>query len=287
MLESRDYRDFEERLRNIKEKIEKADKLSESLSTNRKEYREFARQINIDFSVLETAFKFYDSALLIDIYTFCEQLLKRFIYNVLNAERDELDNKHVYKFINSMLPEDKFSPDVKVKSIDSQLKKYLFMDGNEIDKISLLKMPQNKVLFQSYDKLIEHRHAYAHKGENSGFNLTLIKDGFEVAEFILNEVININNYFSDRVKFQKIIEEIRIEQKKLEEKPENYKTRQSINAMAKKIKDQSITGTFILKKMNIDSKVLQNLNDSLIKLSEMDLRRKREIILREIKENKL
>ena len=39
--------------------------------------------------------------------------------------------------------------------------------------------------------------------------------------------------------------------------------------------------------MNIDSKVLQNLNDSLIKLSEMDLRRKREIILREIKENKL
>jgi len=287
MLESRDYRDFEERLRNIKEKIEKADKLSESLSTNRKEYREFARQINIDFSVLETAFKFYDSALLIDIYTFCEQLLKRFIYNVLNAERDELDNKHVYKFINSMLPEDKFSPDVKVKSIDSQFKKYLFMDGNEIDKISLLKMPQNKVLFQSYDKLIAHRHAYAHNGNNFGFDLGLIKDGVIVAEFILNEVININNYFSDRVKFQKIIEVIRKEQKKLKEKPENYITKKSINAISKKIKKQAINGMSILNKMNVDSMLLQNLNESLESLSKMDLRQKVESILSILENNKI
>ena len=128
MLVSRDYTEFKERLNNIKEKIEKADKLSESLSNKRREYRKFASDINIDFSVLETAFKFYDSALLIDIYTFCEQLLKRFIYNVLDADTDELNNKHVYKFINSMLPEDKFSPDVRVKSIDAQFKKiFLWM----------------------------------------------------------------------------------------------------------------------------------------------------------------
>ena len=287
MLLLRDYTEFEERLRNIKQKIEKADILSDSLANNRREYRNFASKINIDFSVLETAFKFYDSALLIDIYTFCEQLLKKFIYNVLNAERDELDNKHVYKFINSMLPEDKFSPDVKVKRIDSQFKKYLFMDGKEIDKITLLRMPQNKVLFQSYDKLIEHRHTYAHQGKNSGFDLELIKDGFKVAEFLLNEIININNYFSFRVKFQKIIEEIRNEQKKIEEKPENYKTKQSINATAKKIKKHAIKGIQVLTKMNINSEVLQSLNNSLIVLSKMDLRYKREIILKVIIENKL
>mgnify|MGYP000853478886 CR=1 FL=1 len=287
MLMSRDYTEFKERLHTIDEKIKKAGDIRKSLSDNRNAYREFASNIDIDFSVLLTAFDFYVPALLIDIYTFCEQLFKKFIYNILDAEIDELDNKHVYKFIKSVLPEDKFSPDIKVKNIDSQLKKYIFMDENKIDKISLLKIPENKVLFQSYDKLIEHRHTYAHQGKNSGFDLELIKDGFKVAEFLLNEIININNYFSHRVKFQKIIEEIRKEQKKLEEKPENYKTKQSINATAKKIKKHSIKGIRVLKKMNTDSKVLQNLNDSLIKLSEMDLRRKREIILREIKENKL
>lgn len=287
MLESRDYTEFEERLRNIKEKIKKAEKISGSLSSKRKEYRKFASEINIDFSVLETAFKFYNPALLIDIYTFCEQLVKKFIYNVLNAEIGELGNKHVWKFIKSVLPEDKFSPDIKVKNIDLQLKKYIFMDENKIDKISLLKIPENKVLFQSYDKLIEHRHAYAHQGKNSGFDLELIKDGFKVAEFLLNEIININNYFSDRVKFQKIIEEIRKEQEKLERKPENYKTKQSVNATAKKIKKHSIKGIRVLKKMNIDSKVLQSLNDSLIVLSKIDLRYKRDIILRDIKANKL
>ena len=287
MLVSRDYTEFKERLNNIKEKIEKADKLSESLSNKRREYRKFASDINIDFSVLETAFKFYDSALLIDIYTFCEQLLKRFIYNVLDADTDELNNKHVYKFINSMLPEDKFSPDVRVKSIDAQFKKYLFMDENEINKISLLKMPQNEDFFQSYDKLIAHRHAYAHTGNNSGFDLALIKDGAIVAEFILNEVININNYFLDRIKFQKIIEIIRKEQKKLKEKPENYKTKTSINAISKKIKKLAINGISILKKMNVESELLQNLNDSLESLSKMDLRHKVEINLSILEKNKM
>ena len=39
--------------------------------------------------------------------------------------------------------------------------------------------------------------------------------------------------------------------------------------------------------MNIDSEILQSLNNSLIVLSKMDLRYKREIILKVIIENKL
>ena len=287
MLMSRDYTEFKERLHTIDEKIKKADDINKSLSDNRNVYREFASSIDIDFSVLLTAFDFYVPALLIDIYTFCEQLFKKFIYNILDAEIDELDNKHVYKFIKYQLPENKFSPDVKIKSINSQFKKYLFMDENEIDRITLLKIPQNEDLFRSYDKLIEHRHKYAHRGINSGFDLDLIKDGFKVAEFLLNEVININNFFTERVRLQEIIEEIREKQKKLKENSEKYETKRAINAMAEKIRTLAIDGINVLKKMNTDSVLLQNLNNSLTELSKMDLRNKVEINLSILEKNKI
>lgn len=287
MLLSRDYTEFEDRLINIKIKIEKAEILNESLSNNRSKYRAFANEINIDYSVLETAFKFYDSSLLIDIYTFCEQLLKKFIYNVLEAENDELNNKHVYKFINAKLPKEKFAPDVKIEKINEHLKNYIYMEGYEINKISLISIPSYADQFKSYDRLIRHRHEYAHTGNNSGFDLEVIKDGFEVAEFILNEVINITNYFSDRIKLQKIIDDIKNMKKKIEKKPENYKTKKSINEIAKRIREKSIRGTYILENMIIFSKVINELKESLEELSKIDLRRNEEVTLRRIRENKV
>ena len=56
MLMSRDYTEFKERLHTIDEKIKKADDINKSLSDNRNAYREFASSIDIDFSVLLTAF---------------------------------------------------------------------------------------------------------------------------------------------------------------------------------------------------------------------------------------
>lgn len=53
---SRDYTEFKERLHTIDEKIKKADDINKSLSDNRNAYREFASSIDIDFSVLLTAF---------------------------------------------------------------------------------------------------------------------------------------------------------------------------------------------------------------------------------------
>lgn len=287
MIESRDYTEFEERLRNISAKIDKAEILYESLSINRKKYREFANEIDIDFSVLETAFNFYDSSLLIDIYTFCEQLLKKFIYNVLDAENDDLDNKHVYKFINAKLSKEKFAPDGKIEKINEHFKNYIYMEGYGIKKISLIKIPSYDIQFNSYDKLIKHRHNYAHTGNNSGFDLELIKDGFKVAEFILNEVINITNYFSDRIKLQKIIDDIKNMQKQLEEKPENYKSKRAINEKAKRIRKQSISGKNIIENMIVVSNVMEELKKSLKELSKMDLRHKKDSTLAHIMKYKL
>lgn len=57
--------------------------------------------------------------------------------------------------------------------------------------------------------------------------------------------------------------------------------------MAEKIRTLAIDGINVLKKMNTDSVLLQNLNNSLTELSKMDLRNKVEINLSILEKNKI
>jgi len=68
--------DFYTDLEEISKQIERHFEILGSLADNRKQHRDFAEQININFNTLDIAYKLYKPSIIISIYTFVEKLLK-------------------------------------------------------------------------------------------------------------------------------------------------------------------------------------------------------------------
>ena len=198
MFKNRDYLDYFERLEKIKKEIEYAEMMQASLSEFRSEHREFAMSIDLDFKVLQTAYDFYKPSLLISSYTFSEQLVKYFIYSILNMQdEDFIENQHLAKFVEKKIPKKRFVPNIKVKDISNLFSEFIQFDEGQI--IKLLKIKEFEDNYKSYDLMIENRHLFAHSGENQGYDLNTIKESFPVLELLMDEIYNINNKFEARV----------------------------------------------------------------------------------------
>ena len=102
--------DLEERMNDIFKNLEYVTLIRNSLADNRAEYRKLASNLSIDFFALQTCCDTFERNLLIDIYTYAEQLVKNFYYHLV--EKDRSANLYIRNFINKKISADKFSPNV-------------------------------------------------------------------------------------------------------------------------------------------------------------------------------
>lgn len=70
-----------------------------SFADHTAEYRNFSREIDLEFSALSDCIDAFERALLIGVYTYAEQLVKNFYYELL--EKDRAENLYTRNFINS------------------------------------------------------------------------------------------------------------------------------------------------------------------------------------------
>ncbi|WP_270281395.1 hypothetical protein, partial [Enterococcus faecalis] len=102
-------------------------------------------EIGLDFNIAKESIKKSEYSLLIDCYTFSEKLLKNTIYHCLEFKNNS--NDYVNNFMFRKLNPEKFSPNPKFKSLNSNFK---FVLNQNFSKI------------KSYDSMIQPRHQYAH-----------------------------------------------------------------------------------------------------------------------------
>lgn len=277
MFKNRDYLDYFERLKKIKKEIEYAEMMQASLSEFRLKHSEFAMSINLDFKVLQTAYDFYKPSLLISSYTFSEQLVKYFIYSILNMhDEDFIENQHLAKFVEKKIPKKRFVPNIKVKDISNLFSEFIQFDEGQI--IKLLKIKEFEDNYKSYDLMIENRHLFAHSGENQGYDLNTIKESFPVLELLMDEIYNINNKFEARVSLENELIQIKKLINSFFEK-KTSKNGKKVKALLKDLKKHSKKSLKILEILRKESKIYIFLYDTLECISNIDGRKNYEVIL--------
>ena len=277
MFKNRDYLDYFERLEKIKKEIEYAEMMQASLSEFRSEHREFAMSIDLDFKVLQTAYDFYKPSLLISSYTFSEQLVKYFIYSILNMQdEDFIENQHLAKFVEKKIPKKRFVPNIKVKDISNLFSEFIQFDEGQI--IKLLKIKEFEDNYKSYDLMIENRHLFAHSGENQGYDLDTIKESFPVLELLMDEIYNINNRFEARVSLENELIQIKNLINSFFEK-KTRKNGKKVKALLKVLKEHSKKSLKILKILRKESEIYIFLYDSLERILNIDGRKNYEVLL--------
>ncbi|KGF36140.1 hypothetical protein HMPREF2134_02685 [Peptoniphilus lacrimalis DNF00528] len=277
MFKNRDYLDYFERLEKIKKEIEYAEMMQASLSEFRSEHREFAMSIDLDFKVLQTAYDFYKPSLLISSYTFSEQLVKYFIYSILNMQdEDFIENQHLAKFVEKKIPKKRFVPNIKVKDISNLFSEFIQFDEGQI--IKLLKIKEFEDNYKSYDLMIENRHLFAHSGENQGYDLNTIKESFPVLELLMDEIYNINNKFEARVCLENELIQIKNLINSFFEK-KTRKNGKKVKALLKVLKEHSKKSLKILKILRKESEIYIFLYDSLERILNIDGRKNYEVLL--------
>lgn len=148
--------DTEDRIQQVYEKYQYVCGVEESLADYRSEYREFASKVDLEFSYLEECCRTFKKNLLIDIYTFSEQLFKNFYYEMI--EKDGHSNNCLNSFINNKLPVERFSPNVKYKNIQNSI-------CNELIPGFSFVLKEQVEEIKKYNNLIGARHQYAHTGD--------------------------------------------------------------------------------------------------------------------------
>lgn len=277
MFKNREYLDYFERLGKIKKEIEYAEQMQASLSEFRSEHREFAMRIDLDFKVLQTAYDFYKPSLLISSYTFSEQLVKYFIYSILDMhDEDVIENQHLAKFVEKKIPKKRFVPNIKVKDISSLFNEFIQFDEGKI--IKLLKIKEFEDNYKSYDLMIENRHLFAHSGENQGYDLNTIKESFLILELLMDEIYNINNKFEARLSLENELFKINNLINSFFEK-KTRKSGKKVKALLKDLKNHSKNALKILKILRKESEIYIFLNDTMEYILSIDGRKKYEEIL--------
>lgn len=282
MFKNREYLEFFERLVKLKKEIEYAEKMEASLSEFRSEHRKFAMSINLDFKVLQTAYDFYKPSLLISSYTFSEQLVKYFIYSILNMhDEDVIENQHLAKFVEKKIPKKRFVPNIKVKDLSNLFSEFIQFDEGQI--IKLLKIKKFEDNYKSYDLMIENRHLFAHSGENQGYNLNTIKESFPILELLMDEIYNINNKFEERLNLENELVQIKNLIDSLFEK-KTRKNRYKVKALLKDLKEHSKNSLEILRILRTESEIYSYLYETLVDISKIDRRRYYKELLTDIEQ---
>lgn len=171
----RDLLTTDEEIIEMKKHYRAIKEIVNSLADNATSYREISRDIlDIEYHNLSRIINDAEKTLLIRCYTYMEQTIKKLYYQCLKGHNQDIDI-----FVNKKLPEDKFSPNVKLENLKNAL-------VNELN-INLPFIKLNNEYAKKYDILIDARHKYSH-----GNNYIFIFDNYkEIISFIglLNYIV--------------------------------------------------------------------------------------------------
>lgn len=147
--------DIEDEISKVETNLQNVEVLKNSFADHIVQYRKFSENIDLDLKVLSECIESYERALLIGVYTYAEQLVKNFYYELL--EKDRTQSMFINNFINNKLDIEKFSPNVKYELLEKNIKnelvpKFRFIIKKDRDEI------------EKYDDIINDRHRYAHRG---------------------------------------------------------------------------------------------------------------------------
>lgn len=166
-----------EEMNEIKENLKKIENVRNTLADHTDKYRTLCKEINTDFSVLKEIINVKSEySLLIDCYTFSERLLKSVIYECLNYDRNS--NGHLNLFLSKKINPKRFSPNVKYKDFEKELKSL----NNEASFL----LTANHSSIKIYNEMVESRHRYAHANEYP-FPYDNYEDVINVLEYLVFE----------------------------------------------------------------------------------------------------
>ncbi len=264
--------DTEERLSDLERSYHDVKIINGKFSDCRKSFREFAKDNDIDFNALEACCKCFERNLLIDAYTYSEQLIKNLYYHLLN---NDSNNEYILTFINKKIPDNKFSPNVNYKFLEQSIQ-------NELMPEFKFTISDQRDHVKSYNELISSRHKYAH----SGF-FSFSKDFDEVIaveKFITKEVEMIAHQSVEfRLKYQRRTEELVNKVKKLANLVDEY-SKSPNNDLKKKIRNNLKSYRDRAKDYYTDYKqfyhgidLVSETYKALAEISNQDLRKQKEI----------
>lgn len=166
--------------------------LKNSLSENSSSYSQFEKENSLERHSIRNSYNSYEKYLLIQCYTFSEQILKNLIYVMLN--KDNLKNDYLKTFVEKKIPENRYVPNVKFKKIPNEI-----LNNTGYNFFFLLN--NNNIEIKKYDDLVDNRNKYAHSG-SCAFSFEHFEDiinvlyyfSFEYSE-IINKKTNLNNLY--------------------------------------------------------------------------------------------
>lgn len=182
------------RLQEIEKHFQQVEEIRNSLAEYRAKYRKLSAEIKIDSNSLLTCCETFERSLLINCYTFSEQLTKNLIYELI--QKDKHCNQYVNMFIDHKVPDDKFSPNVYINQMQSIVR--------ELHKEFKFTLPNNLPEFAVYDEMVRCRHRYAHKGIYA-FDFDNFGSVIKVLSYTSFELAQGKNRFA----FQRDIEELK------------------------------------------------------------------------------
>lgn len=146
--------DFEEQeeLNVIRENLQILKLLFDKLSDDLEPFRQFSKNLSIEFSTFRKYIEKSNATLAIDCYTYAERLLKNTIYEVLEFENNT--NPYLKLFLKKKISKKKYSPSVYFENFTKELTSY-----NEEFRLIIGK---NHRRVKVYDEMIKSRHKYAH-----------------------------------------------------------------------------------------------------------------------------
>ncbi len=185
--------EVEDEIQKVEIYLKNVEIIKNSFADNTSRYRNLSLDIGLEFQVLRDCIESYERALLIGVYTYAEQLVKNFYYQLL--EKDSAQNIYIRNFINKKLDTQKFSPNVSYAVLENSIK-------NELGTNFRFIINKNREEILKYDDLIKDRHRYAHRGiYQSSFEQ--YRDVIKVEKYITAELVMIVNHGMDyRIHYQ-------------------------------------------------------------------------------------
>jgi hypothetical protein len=246
--------------------------LKDILADNRAKMRKIASDAEIDFSAIEQCIRNCDKVLLIECYTFVEQMAKNLVF--LYLDKGKNSNEYLERFLEEKVGE-KYSPRVKYGEFRNLIKK--FSGVNDIYDSFILRGDLSQI--RLYDELVKSRHQFAH-ANNYTFEFVNYIDVLDVLEYLAFEFKVIMNgwgieFFNYKKNFKKLqneisngvkskgvikikecLKEIRKETKKIYKK--HYEILAEVSLLENFISDIEKMSNMDLRKMNESIEIVKN-----------------------------
>ena len=218
-----DFIEFKERLSSLDGTLKRVKKIDGSLADEPEKHRHFATEIEISYADLRNIYESSELNLMIEYYTFSEQLVKELVFSILTVESSK-ENKHLEKFLKNSFRRNRYSPKSEFKGIKDILDKYIQTND---EKIKFLLFNTDSDFTKIHDSLIRARHNYAHNSRKPDFSIIeYVERSIPSLYFLLNEFINIESNLESRLSLQKLLIETYEKKKKLDKldiRAANYK----------------------------------------------------------------